>query len=534
MQAVNPKLKSKPADSPKNATSHRFFQVLLAIAYGIILLVAFFISYSKVFDEKIDLNGDDTSYYLLGKALAEGKGYTNTYELGTPPHNHLPPGYPAIIAVMCKLFNSDLIFIKQVNGFFMLASIALLSLITWRVGRNIHITFLVALFSLLNAHMLEYSINTMSEMPFLFFSLLCIILALKTNYEKPVYKNLLFWLLIICLSFTYHVRTTGISLLIGLLAFLLLRKNWMYALASFLGFVVLALPWYLRGKSLGGNSYLSQLMMKNPYRPELGNMGVADVFVRFWTNLVRYFKFEIPSCITGIKMGNYDESSMGMVIAAGIMIEFIIVGLFMLKHKAENLFTFFILSYFAILLLWPDVWVGIRFMLPLLPLLLFLMVYGVYGSLQWVLKKLNVKNEQRIMPFAMLALGVCLIKSYTEPMKTLQYAAETDFPVTFRNYLDIAEWAKENTPDSSVICCRKEEMFYLYSNRTTTTFLRTLNTEEQLAYLQKSGIDYVVIDALGYTDIFRYLVPVVQKYPANFRKIKELKMPNTYLLQIVR
>jgi hypothetical protein len=216
------------------------------------------------------------------------------------------------------------------------------------------------------------------------------------------------------------------------------------------------------------------------------------------------------------------------------MIELIIVGLFMLKHKAENLFTFFILSYFAILLLWPDVWMGIRFMLPLLPLLLFLMIFGVYGSLQWVLKKLNVKNEQRIMPFAMLAIGVCLIKPYTEPMKTLQYTAETDFPATFRNYFDVAEWAKENTPDSSVICCRKEEMFYLYSNRVTVPFLRTLNTEEQLAYLQKGDIDYVVIDALGYTDTFRYLVPVVQKYKPMFRLIKEFKKPNTYLLQIVR
>jgi hypothetical protein len=119
-------------------------------------------------------------------------------------------------------------------------------------------------------------------------------------------------------------------------------------------------------------------------------------------------------------------------------------------------------------------------------------------------------------------------------MAVLKYSAETDFPPTFKNYLDIAEWAKENTPDSSVICCRKEEMFYLYSNRTTATFLRTLNTEEQLAYLQKGDIDYVVIDALGYTDVFRYLVPTVQKYKPKFKLIKEFQKPNTYLLQIVR
>lgn len=533
MQAVNQEV--KPVQASPIAKPHSLKQVLLPVAYGIILLVAFFISYSTVFDKKIDLNGDDTGYYLLGKALASGKGYTNTFELGNAPHNHFPPGYPAVIAVMCKLFSNDLIFIKHVNGFFLLGSIALLCFITWKIGKNIHVTFLAALFSLLNGHLLEYSVNTMSEVPFLFFSLLCILMAMNTNYEKPVFKNLYFWLLIICLSFTYHVRTTGISLLVGLLAFLLLRKNWQYALAGLLGFVVLALPWYLRGKSLGGNSYLSQLVMKNAYRPELGKMELADWLARFWNNLIRYFTFEIPSCVKGIRVADYNTpAATGAVIMAGAMIELILVGLFMLKHKAENLFTFFILSYFAILLLWPDVWIGVRFMLPLLPLLLFLMIYGIFGSLQWVLTQLKVKNDQMVAAIAMLVIAAFLIMPYTGPIGKLKQEAHNDFPPQFKNYFTLAEWAKQNIPDSSVVCCRKEELFYLFSNRVGAPFLRTLNTEEQMTWLQNGKIDYVVVDALGYSDTKRYLVPAVEKYPAKFRVVKEIKNPNTFLLQVVR
>lgn len=510
-------------------------QLLLPVAYGIILLVAFFISYSKVFDKKIDLNGDDTDYYLLGKAIASGKGYTNTFELGNAPHNHFPPGYPAVIAVMCKLFSSDLVFIKQVNGFFLLGSIALLCLITWKLGKNIHVTFLAALFSLLNGHLLEYSVNTMSEVPFLFFSLLCILMAMNTDYEKPVFKNIYFCLLIICLAFTYHVRTAGISLLIGLLAFLLLRKKWTYALASLLGFVVLALPWYLRGKSLGGNSYLNQLMMKNVYRPDLGKMQLADWMARFWNNLIRYFTFEIPSCIKGIRVADYDApAATGAVITAGLILELILVGLFMLKHKTENLFTFFILSYFGILLLWPDVWVGVRFLLPLLPLLLYLMIYGIFGSLQWVLTQLKVKNGQMIAVIAVLVIGAVFIIPYLRPIQKLKQEAHSDFPRQYKNYFTIGEWAKQNIPDSSVVCCRKEELFYLFSNRMAAPFLQTLNTEEQMAWLQKGDIDYVLVDALGYSGTERYLVPAVQKYPAKFKVVKELKNPNTYLLKIVR
>lgn len=534
MTTVNQKAEPVPVTSSflKNLS---LSQVWLPIVYGIILLVTFFISYTAVFDKKIDLNGDDTGYYLLGKALASGKGYTNTYEIGAAQHNHFPPGYPAIIAVMCKLFSSDLSFIKHVNGFFLLGSIALLCLITWKVGKNIHITFLVALFSLLNAHLLEYSMNTMSEVPFLFFSLLCMLIAMNTDYEKPVFKNGSFWLLIICLSFAYHVRTTGISLLIGLLAFLVLRKNWWYALASFLGFVVLALPWYLRGRSLGGNSYLSQLMFKNAYRPELGKMELADWFTRFSNNLIRYFTYEIPSCFKGVRVADYNvRAATGSVIMAGVLLELILVGAFTLKHKTENLFTFFILSYFGILLLWPDVWVGVRFMLPLMPLLLFLMIYGVFGSLQWVLTKLKVKNDKMITVIAMLVIAGSLIFPYTRPVKKLKQEAKADFPAEFKNYFSLAEWAKTNIPDSSVVCCRKEELFYLFSNRVTSPFLRTLNTEEQLAWLLKGSIDYVVVDALGYSDTKRYLVPAVQKYPGKFKVVKEFKNPNTYLLQILR
>ncbi|HUP10580.1 MAG TPA: hypothetical protein VM187_00160, partial [Niastella sp.] len=78
-----------------------------------------------------------------------------------------------------------------------------------------------------------------------------------------------------------------------------------------------------------------------------------------------------------------------------------------------------------------------------------------------------------------------------------------------------------------------EEMFYLFSHRRTVPFLRTLNSEEQLAYLTKGDIDYIVVDGLGFADTDRYLLPAIQKYPTKFRKVAGLKSPETYLLQIL-
>ena len=54
--------------------------------YGAILLLTFFNIYSKVFDEKVDLNGDNVSYYILGQSIATGQGYSNIFSNHTT-HN---------------------------------------------------------------------------------------------------------------------------------------------------------------------------------------------------------------------------------------------------------------------------------------------------------------------------------------------------------------------------------------------------------------------------------------------------------------
>ena len=43
--------------------------------YPVILLAIFAPTYVLIFDTKLDLNGDNARYYVLGKALSPGKGY---------------------------------------------------------------------------------------------------------------------------------------------------------------------------------------------------------------------------------------------------------------------------------------------------------------------------------------------------------------------------------------------------------------------------------------------------------------------------
>ena len=80
---------------------------LFALAFGLV--------YAFIFDAKLDMGGDNAGYYILGQAMAQGEGYTNIHMPGTPPANHFPPGYPAVLAV-AMLLGKSFTWLKLVNG----------------------------------------------------------------------------------------------------------------------------------------------------------------------------------------------------------------------------------------------------------------------------------------------------------------------------------------------------------------------------------------------------------------------------------
>ncbi len=74
-----------------------------AIVHVAILVVVYLFANCSVFDEKINLNGDNIYYHILGEALATGQGYVDISNPMTPVHNHYPPGYPFIISIFMRL-----------------------------------------------------------------------------------------------------------------------------------------------------------------------------------------------------------------------------------------------------------------------------------------------------------------------------------------------------------------------------------------------------------------------------------------------
>jgi len=488
-------------------------------------------SYNNVFDKKIDLNGDNVNYYILGQALEQGKGFSDIHRSNERAHTHFPPGYPAIIAVTSKLFSSDIPFIKKTNGFFLLASVMLLFLIVYQITQNVHLSFIVALFTILNYNLLHYSVIMMSEIPFLFFTLLSLHVLTKVNFQKTLSKNYLFFLAILLVAASYYIRSMGLALFASIALYLLVKRYWQYLITFVAGFTALIIPWTIRSKSLGGSSYIGQLIRKNPYRSELGNMELMDWPVRFWNNFERYVTREIPSGVFNyIGAPNYKTEITSSEWIIGLLILAVMLfGLFRLK-KFRLLITLYFTCSFGILLLWPDAWFGIRFSLPLVPLFLLTFLTGMYELVIMVLTITKTLPSSPVITLSPL-IFLFAIPSFAEPNKKLEEFTEKPYDARYQNYFDVAKWAKLNTPEKAVISCRKDQLFYVFSNRYSIGYGNSLDAEKFIEDLVAKQVDYVVVDQLGYSSTGRYLVPVVQKYNAKFKVVYQLKNPDTYLLK---
>ncbi|MFK7748677.1 MAG: phospholipid carrier-dependent glycosyltransferase [Kordia sp.] len=504
------------------------------VAYLLLLIASFFVIYSTIFDEKVSLGGDNASYYILGNSIANGDGYTNIHHAEKEAHYHYPPGYPTLIAGAVTLFSNDIITVKILNGVFLLGAILLLFFIVKKLSQNHHIAFAVSFISLLNYHILGYATIMMSEIPFLFFSLLCIWLFLKNDFSKPIFKNWHFLLLLICLSFSFYLRSIALALFVSMVCFVVIKKKWRYLLGFVGGFVVLYLPWMLRNSS-ASNTYVSQLSLKNPYQPEQGSIGFSDIIERISINIERYITKEIPSGLTSSKEIIYTDASapitewfIGFLLLIGIAF-----GIYKLP-KYSTFILLYVLAFFGLLMVWPSVWYGTRFLVPLIPLLIFLCIFGMISFLEWIQEKCipkKIKNFTAILTVILLSFWSFMYGS--DAVSKLKLKAETEYADNYKNYFALADWIKENANATSVTAVRKEGLFYLFSQKNVTNYKKTLDKEAQLEHLKAKNVDYVIVAQLGYSSTSKYVVPVIDRYPNKFKMIKQLQNPNTYLMQFV-
>lgn len=509
------------------------------------IVIAWFATATYTFNKKADLNGDNFYYYITASAMASGQGYVDLSKVDDPTTDvderitaTYPPGYPILMTPLRSITDS-IIAQKWQNELCILASLLLLYFMLLRIGLSVPIAFISTFAGAFIPRVLHFSTMMMSESAFCLTAILVFYFLLRASENEDKWYSELrqpwIWLSIGCLIINYHVRTQGLALLAGVLFGLLIRRRWAAIGAMIGGFIVGYLPWKIRNQVLGlsNSRYLDMVMLSNPWRPEEGSLTITEFIGRFFETLKMLVFTALPNSILPFAECNPDqpEYSIGLYILGIVMIILIVVGCLQLGKIKWCVLgyiaaTFGIISVFST----PS---GNRYLTAIMPIMTMAELIGIYAIVTWAIQRITKREltwSKTLIAFLLLPL-LFLAKS---GLQTEHQISNMRYPLPYAHFFHIGKDLKKKTPKDIVVCSRKPQMLYMYSERAGVGYLFTSNAEELIQDLINKKVDYVIFDALGYSSTGLYLYPAIQKYAQFFPIVQQYDATHTYLLRFNR
>jgi hypothetical protein len=500
--------------------------------YAGLICAVFAAAFATAFDAKVDLNGDNAKYYLLAQSIADGKGYVKVFAPGEPPTSLYPPGYPFLMSGL-MLFTDSVVAQKILNGLFLLGAALVLFLLLKAVTNDERFSALMAGFAVINYHLLKFSTIMMSEASFLLVSLLALYALVRRREDCAPWRDPRFYAFVGALSFAFHIRTQGISLLAGVLFHFLCTRRWAELATTLGGFVLLALPWRLRNQwqGLGSSRYLDQLLQANPWRPEAGEVGITGLLGRFAEQGTMVVTQAIPDSLFNFVVVDYQAAPSGALWGLGVAVLGVLLYGFWQMGRYRYLFLGYFLAVFGIVALWSAT-VDNRYLVTFIPLLQAGFFYGAYSLGRTALDRWGPS----IAPSLVLPIALVIVGGFMVPrIGVLQAQASRAYPAGFYNYFQSAnELGRTRNCQNTLVACRKPALFYLFSNCSATRYKFTTEPEALIRHLVKNDVNHVVLDQLGYGSTARYLYPAIREYADLFRSVLRKTEPDTFVLEFRR
>jgi hypothetical protein len=392
--------------------------------------------------------GDNAGYLSLAYSVASGSGYVEAWDPALAPHTKYPPLYPALLAGAMGLGAESWITFKLLS--LLLVTLSVMVCFAWvRDRRGVALATGVALVLAFSPAFLWSTNWILSDPLFLALTLACLWSFHRSEHVAVPSR----WIVAGCAFaiLSTFTRTAGLPLVLAVGAALGLAHRWR-ALAGFAGvFVVSNLLWWLRSRADGGAQYVSEFWMIDPYQPDLGQAGIGDLAARVLENLQGYVLVEL-----------------------------------------------FTPLYFGLILLWPAVWSGDRFALPLYPLMLF---YAGEASVL-VARRINPRLSLAVGVMAVAALLVPSVQGWGQSVSGATACREgvrvagpfACYGEGFQQFVSSARWIGENAPDGSAVFSRKPRIFYTLSGVRSRTYPLSADPERFFREARELGVSYVVLD----------------------------------------
>jgi hypothetical protein len=479
------------------------------------------------FDPTPHTGGDNAAYISLARSLLEHGSYLELYDPALPPHTQYPPAFPGILALAILLGLGSWVSLKLVVVAFSGAAVGATYL--WLRRRSgPRMAAGVALLLASSPVILDLSHWVLSDVPFWALTALALWAYDSMEGEATRRDRGMVVVATVATVLAYFTRSAGLPLALAAGGWLAWRRRWreLGILAATL--LPLALLWWLRARSMGGVDYVSQFWWVDPYTPELGRIGFSGLLGRIAENALRYGSAHLPLLLVG-RVG-------GVAVGLGIAVTALALAGWVGRLRRPGVTEIFFPLYIGLILVWPAVWSGERFLLPAYPLIL------GYAA-ESVVRLARLVRPGAVTPFGAIAVALVLLLSLPALWQGIQmsilcttlYRAGDPYPClgpVWRDFFGIAEWSRDSIPADAVVISRKPRLFYGLSARRGLIYPFSTDPEQFFAAVRESGARYIVLDQVGGTTA-RYIGPILETRPEAFCFLHATESGHAALLGIL-
>jgi hypothetical protein len=528
----------------------------IAMWAGLILIICLhWLAFNAGFED-VD---DNASYMISSKSLVDKGAPYYLYLPDMPVDTEGALGLPIMLIPFYLIWGLNFKPMEILIFLTMIGSVAMCYLLFKKmVGRSFALIITVIFGT--HPYIVAFSSIIMTEIPYLFWSLMAILLVLK--YESTEKFNI-WWMLaaVVAVFMTYLTRAVGIGLVIATVLYLLLRSNmWPYLKTKSFKFIkdlkfkkfffisaalfVVVLLYQLWARSLGGVSQAEALAKMNISQLFKQNLNAAwQVFAQniFAGGIIRWEVKQIePVGLLWIVVS--------LVTLAGMVIS-------LLKRQLVAIYTIFVALVLMIGNTASSPIVLSRYLIIFTPMF----VYFLYTGIQWPLDKLIKKNNwgkvagivvlSMILSSSFIGNGYTIQKSHTGELYNPAYAS----------FMYCAVWAKDNLPKDAIVASRKERIFYIFSgglkgfknfNNKDQNILNKINSEspenqeqqiikyqqDKLKEFKDKKTKYIIIDTFSSSSINVIYKMIIEPNPDKFKLVKiigdEKKGP-CYIFEVI-
>jgi len=469
-------------EPPKGAARKKPAHLRLILTVVLLCVVAGTFA-SLGFDKYPSTIGDNAEFVIISRAVMAGQGFSYINHPQVRPATKYPPGFPLMLAIWSGAFGGGFVSLKVLLVIMYMGAVAF----TFILGRRLSgdtLAIVAALMVASSTTFLRYSHTVLSEMPYALAGLIVLCLVM---YGPKGRRNLI--LVVVACIWAYYLRTVGGTLVLAVAIYYFTTSRKKYAVIVLSALVAASLAWTLRNYAVAGEGsrYMSVLLKIDPYHPHEGNIGLVDLLVRMKENLLGYsgelIGFTVLPSYHVLVAGTEVSIARDLISLAVVLLA--ALGGYSLRRKA-GLINIYLLLYIFAYLIWPDIWMSERFMIPIAPLVAIYAVAGIY--------RLSTLFRLPHKAAAGICIAVLLTNAYALPLYAVRPRGYTQL---WANYIQCAIWCSHNTAPDDLFVCRKPFFFNLFSDRKTISYPFTRDHQEMMDYFDEWRADYIIIDYFG-------------------------------------